>query len=365
MTETPLEKPVPPRLGRRRFAAIGYALRAIKALPTPLRERVLDGTKGSVTSSLPPFPDILRLVEAAGGVPDGKRWQERLLVERPQLRSVRIRDVAVDDVEVRKSESGGRLRTRLYLPPPGASPAQAALVWVHGGAFVIGSLDQQEAHWPAMELAAAGIPVLSVDYRMCLAGVHYPAPQDDVLTAWSWALEHADELGVDTSRLHLGGGSAGGCLVAGAALRLRDTGQPQPASLFLGYPVLQGDLPMGSPEVMAELASVPAPIPDEWVRAMFNNWAGSAPHDDPYVSPGIADHTGLPPTYVLTCGRDTLRRASEPFVERLRETGVPVWHDLFTDSEHAPLDRPSTPDGEEAVRRLIIWLTEGISGMGD
>ena len=355
MSTTPAERLLPPGRGRRRFAAIGYALRGIKALPAPLRERLLDGATGGVSSSLPPFPDVLRLVEAAGGVPDGTRWQERLTAQRPELRAVRIRDLSDD--------TPGRLRARLYLPPTDAPAATAAFVWVHGGAFVLGSLDQEEAHWPAIELAAAGIPVLSVDYRMCTNGVHYPHPQDDVLTAWCWAVEHAGQLGVDPSQLHLGGGSAGGCLVAGTTLRLRDEGGPLPASLFLAYPVLQGHLPPASPEMAAEMAGTDLPS-DQWIRDMFTNWAGETSEDVPYVSPGLADPAGLPPTYVLTCGRDSLRRASEPFVDRLRGAGVPVWQDLFVESEHAPLDRPGTTDGEQAVRRLRTWLIGSVAAMG-
>ncbi len=356
MTTTPIEKPLPPGRGRRRFAAIGYALRGIKALPGPLRERLLDRAAGGVANSLPPFADIVRLVEAAGGVPDGTRWQQRLSADRPDLQAVRTRDLSDD--------SGGRLRARLYLPPVGAPTATAALVWVHGGAFVIGSLDQKEAHWPAVELAAAGIPVLSVDYRMCIGGVHYPQPQDDVLTAWRWAVEHSGQLGVNPTQLHLGGGSAGGCLVAGATLRLRDEGGPLPASLFLAYPVLQGNLPPASPDMAADLAGRSLPG-DEWMRDMFSTWAGDASWDLPYVSPGLAELSGLPPTYVLTCGRDALRRGSEPFVARLREAQVPVWHDISAESEHAPLDRPGTPDGERAVRRLRTWLTGGVAAMAE
>ena len=339
--------------GRLRFAVIGRALRLIDTLPTPIRERLLDGAVGGVSSSLPPFPDILRLIEAAGGVPSGLRWQERLIADRPDLRGVRTRDID-------NTDSG--LRARLYLPPTDAAAA-AAIVWVHGGGFVMGSLDQKEAHWPAIELAAAGIPVLSVDYRMCVKGVHYPAPQDDVLTAWRWAVEHADELLVEPGQLHLGGGSAGGCLVAGATLRLRDAGEHLPASLFLAYPVLQGDLPVATPAAAAELASLPV-ASDQWVRDMFTNWAGPAPWGLASVSPGLADPAGLPPTYVLSCGADSLRRASEPYADRLRDAGVPMWHDLLAGSEHAPLDRPGTPDGQRAVQRLRTWLTTGVAGMG-
>ena len=184
-----------------------------------------------------------------------------------------------------------------------------------------------------------------------------------MLTAWRWALEHADQLGVTPAQLHLGGGSAGGCLVAGAALRLRDTGQPLPASLYLAYPVLQGQLPPATAEVAAELATVDV-ASDDWVQDMFGNWAGPASWEDPYVSPGLADPAGLPPTYVLSCGRDSLRRASEPFADRLRDADVPVWHDVFAESQHAPLDRPGTPDGEEAVQRLTHLAHRGRRGDG-
>jgi len=96
----------------------------------------------------------------------------------------------------------------------------------------------------------------------------------------------------------------------------------------------------------------------------YARWLVSAQWNVPYVSPALADPAGLPPTYVLTCGHDTLRRASEPFLGRLREAGVSTWHDMFAESQHTPLDRPGTPDGEQALRRLRRWLTGGVAAMG-
>lgn len=341
--------------GRRRFAAIGLVIRVLKALPEPLRERALDALTGGVSGNLPPFGDVRRLVEAAGGIPDGRRWQTRLLASRPYLRAVRTRDVGQDD--------NATFRARVYLPPIGAAAPTAALVWVHGGAFVLGSLDAREAHWPAMELAASGIPVLTVSYRMCIGSVCYPAPQDDVLAGWRWAVNHADHFGVRPEQLHLGGASAGGCIVAGTTLRLRDAGERLPASIYLAYPVLEGRLPPPSPEAAAALVAAKVP-PDEWIAAMFGNWAGSASWDEPRVSPALGDLAGLPPTYVLTCGQDALRRSSEHYVHRLSDAGVTTWQDLLPDAEHAPLNRPDTPDGERALARLRTWLNAGISGMG-
>ena len=310
MIASPAEHPLPPGRGRPLFGAIGYLVRGIKALPTPLRERALDILTSGVSTSLPPFADVLRLVEAAGGIPDGKLWQDRFLADYPAMRAVRLRAVSGNGSE--------RVRARLYLPPEDAPKPATALVWVHGGAFVLGSLDAKEAHWLSMELAASGIPVVSVDYRMCIGGVHYPAPLEDVLSAWNWAVAHCDQLGINPNSLHMGGGSAGGCLVASAILRLRDAGEPLPASQILAYPVLEGQLPRPTPQMVAELAGTKLPS-DAWVAEMFANWSGTADDAHPHVSPAFADPEGLPPSLVLTCGRDALRRSSEPYARKLVE----------------------------------------------
>ena len=354
MIASPAEHPLPPGRGRPLFAALGYVVRAIKALPTPICERVLDAFTSGVSSNLPPFSDVLRLVEAADGIPDGKLWQARLLADHPEMRAVRVREVNDDAL--------GRVRARLYLPPEDAPTPVAALVWVHGGAFVLGSLDAKEAHWLAMELAVAGIPILSVDYRMCINGVHYPAPLEDVLSAWQWAVANSAQMGVDPSGLHLGGGSAGGCLVASAVLRLRDEGHQLPASQILAYPVLEGRLPPATEEMAPGLEAAKLPS-DSWIAEMFANWAGTSKHDEAYVAPAKGKPAGLPPTYVLTCGRDALRRSSEPYVRRLAAAGIAVWQDILPEAEHAPLDRPGTPDGVEAIAGVRTWLTSGIEGM--
>ena len=335
--------------GRWRFPALGYALRGLKTLPPPVREPVFDLMRQRVGGALPEFRDALRFMEAAQGVPDRKLWQRRLLLDRPRLGGVSTREIVSDD--------GGRLRARLYLPPADAPARTAALVWIHGGAFLMGDLDAAEAHWVAIELAACGFPVLSVDYRWCLNGVHYPLPLDDVLTAWRWAVAHADEIGVEPGQLHLGGASAGGCLAAGATALLRDTGGPMPASQVLAYPVLQGELPEASPEVEAELAPLQLLTPD-LVGGMFANWAGDTPWDDPYLAPAHADPTGLPPTFVLTCGHDSLRRQSEPYAERLAAAGVPVRHEVLPRTTHAPLSRVGEDDGDYTLWRLTVWLRE-------
>src|ERR687897_3032068 len=102
------------------------------------------------------------------------------------------------------SAAGGLVR--VY---PGRTPTGAGLVWAHGGGFAGGALDMPEADSVAHALTARGVTVVSVDYRLAGEGCRYPAPSDDVLAAWSWALQNSARLRIDPARLALGGASAG------------------------------------------------------------------------------------------------------------------------------------------------------------
>jgi acetyl esterase len=185
----------------------------------------------------------------------------------PELGAVEMRDVAV-------SGPHGTVPTRLYRRP--GDDAGAALVWVHGGGFIGGDLDMPEAHWVSLTSASRGFPVLSVDYRKCLRGVHFPTPSDEVLAAWLWAVQHATELGSSPDRLHLGGASAGGNLVAGVTKRLRDGAGPMPASLILVYPLVHPELPPVSTELAAALARLDQTVfTSDVVRAINRVYAGT------------------------------------------------------------------------------------------
>ena len=112
-----------------------------------------------------------------------------------------------------------------------------------------------EANWVALELAARGIPVLSVDYVKCLGDVHFPEPTDEVRAAWHHARGACRGAlrGRRRSAVLLGGASAGGNLTAGAVAQLQDAGDPVPAGLILVYPVVHPNGPDASAEV--DLAS--------------------------------------------------------------------------------------------------------------
>jgi acetyl esterase len=257
----------------------------------------------------------------------------------------------------------GDVAARLYRSR--AQPPVAALVWVHGGGFIAGDLDMPEADWVGGQLAARGISVLSLDYRKALSGIHYPVPSDDVLAGWSWAAEHVDSLGVPAERLHLGGASAGGNLVAGVTKRLRDGAGRLPASLVLAYPVVHPELPEDGP---VDLAVVERLAGDFYfsptlTRQMTVNYVGGDERllTDPYAFPSNGDVGGQPPVYVMNCEYDSLRASGHAYAVQLADAGVAVREETLPRSQHGVLNRPGGDDGWRALDGIASWLLEGLT----
>ena len=146
------------------------------------------------------WPDVIASLEARSptellAIMPGT-GTEQLVRDFPDLGQVSFIDYVIQG-------TGSQIPVRSYRAT--GSESDIGLVWVHGGGFIFGHLDMDEAHWVALAIAARGIAVLSVDYRKCLHGVHYPAPTDDVLEAWLWWIQHATELGMNADRIHIGG----------------------------------------------------------------------------------------------------------------------------------------------------------------
>ncbi|WP_076834557.1 alpha/beta hydrolase [Frankia sp. CcI49] len=284
----------------------------------------------------------------------------RLMRPRPTEAGYAAPAAEVSEVTIRVASDAFRIR--IYRPYT-AGADRPLLVWSHGGAFLGGDLDMPEADAVARELTArADAVVVSVDYRLCVEGVHYPAPNDDVVTAFGWAVQHAEALGADPARVSIGGASAGACLAAGAALRLRDAGEAQAASVILAYPVVHPVLPMPSTELAEKLASLtPAmAFAPEIFTPVLENYLGS-PADEAaaYATPGVlaADLLGLPPTLIFNCEYDGLRASGEKFAEQLRAAGVEVVSGTVPAVLHGHLNRPGLPEADETLTRMSEWIT--------
>jgi acetyl esterase len=225
-----------------------------------------------------------------------------------------VRDLAADGPH-------GPIPLRLYRPKGVvATAALPTLVFFHGGGWVIGDLDTHDVLCRQLT-AEAGVGVIAVDYR--LAPEHkFPVAVDDSWAATRWVAAHAVELGVDTSRLAVGGDSAGGNLAAVVALLARDQGGPALALQILIYPVTDLGAEAQSYSDFAEGFMLTRESM-RWFRAHYLARADEA--TDWRVSPlRAASLAGLPPALVVTAGFDPLRDEGAAYARKLREAGVRV-----------------------------------------
>ena len=212
----------------------------------------------------------------------------------------------------------GEIPVRVYTPE-GDGPFPL-LVYVHGGSWVICTLDTHDGL--CRRLAnQAGCVVVSVDYR--LAPEHpFPAAPEDCYAATQWVAAHATTLNGDATRVAVGGDSAGGNLAAVVALLARERGGPPLVFQLLIYPAT--DLRMGSPSIEENAEGYGLTKRDMlWFRGHYLRSAADA--TDPLASPLLApDLRGVPPALIITAEYDPLWDEGERYGARLREAGVPV-----------------------------------------
>lgn len=223
---------------------------------------------------------------------------------------------SVEDIKV--PGTGGGVPCRFYHPYPGRR--LPLLVWFHGGGWVLGDLDQEEA--TARRLALCGdMAVLSVDYR--LAPEHrFPCAFYDALNAWRWAIEHAQELGCLEGGCGLGGGSAGGNLAAAVALMAVSDGGPIPAHQLLVYPVVDAHFDRPSMLKFAE-GPVLHRAHLQWFWDQYVPVVGQ--REDWRAAPLRAQsHVGLPPTTIVLAGHDPLVDEGLAYAAALQGAGVEV-----------------------------------------
>jgi acetyl esterase len=213
---------------------------------------------------------------------------------------------------------GGNIPVRVYWPE-GPSP-KPALVWYHGGGWVLGNLDGSDA--TARSLAnASGCVVISVDYRLA-PEARFPAAADDCFAATQWVASNASALGIDARRIAVGGDSAGGNLAAVVAQQAKAKGGPAIGFQLLVYPVTDYGFGTASYRDNAE-GYLLSKASMEWFWGYYLN--SPADGESPAASPMRAkDLSGLPRAHVITAEFDPLRDEGEAYAAKLKAAGVPV-----------------------------------------
>lgn len=246
------------------------------------------------------------------------------------------------------------VRVLLYERPE-RGRSSGALLWIHGGGFVMGvpEGDHDLCSHVAAELDAL---VVSVDYR--LAPEHpFPAGLDDCLVALDWLADRCDELGVDPARLAVGGASAGAGLAASVAQVALDRGRPALALQLLQYPMLDDrtatrDLPDDGDALVWSNRS------NRFAWAAYLGHEPGEPEDRPYAVPARRHRMrGLPPAFICVGDIDLFHDEDTLYARRLTAAEVPCELHVVPGMFHAAdVIAPEHPAMTEVRRRQIDAL---------
>ncbi|MGK9165492.1 alpha/beta hydrolase [Inquilinus limosus] len=242
----------------------------------------------------------------------------------------------------------GPIAARLY--DPGTADPSPAIVYIHGGGWVLCDLDSHDG--VCRELAQrSGLKVVSIEYRLAPENP-FPAPLEDCVAAVRWLAAHGRDWGIDPDRLVIAGDSAGANLSLATLLSLRDAGERplRAAALVYGVFAPDHDTPShlaygGDDRYFLSTAEM------EWF------WGHYVPagidRRAPLAAPLYADLAGLPPLYLTAAEYDCLRSDTEQLAYRLAVAGQPHEFRLWRSMIHACLHMAGTV---EAMRAEIDHL---------
>src|SRR5271169_1557513 len=235
------------------------------------------------------------------------------------------------------------------IATPG-SEADRHVLFLHGGAFIIGS-PKLYRHLTWRIASAARSRVVAVDYR--LAPEHpFPAALEDAFTAYNWLLGQ----GTDPSRIAVMGDSAGGGLVFSLMLRLRDEGYPLPGAAVALSPWT--DLALTGASLRVNAIYDPMLSADDPPLFVNDYLAGADPRA-PYVSPLYGDPTGLPPTFIQVGSDEVLRDDAVRMADRMRAAGCQVELEIWPRMPHVwHVFVPLIPEARRAIERVGAFVRE-------
>lgn len=268
-------------------------------------------------------PMIQALLERAPQLASYAIWEKSPAEAREDFRRF-SQFAAPHDLPIGKIEnvSAGTIPLRSYTPIAGGTGMLPAIIYFHGGGFVLGDLDSYDALCRTLANESS-CRVIAVDYR--LAPEHpFPAAIEDSFAAVRWVEDHAAELLVDANHIAVAGDSAGGNLAALVCQKSKENrGSPQIAFQLLIYPVLSLSVPFDGFEA-GELPEMGFPL-DPRALNWFQRYYvpdGVYPADARLSPLSATDLSGLPGAYIVTAGLDPLRNDAIAYAERLKQAGV-------------------------------------------
>ncbi|MCB9601355.1 MAG: alpha/beta hydrolase [Sandaracinus sp.] len=327
-------------------------VRRLVRMPAPLARRLAGAPERDGRHALDPTLQLLlrtqKLAKEGGfdtkpSLAEARRSYHVLVhaLERPARPSAL-------ELERTLAHDGVSVRARIHHPAPGQ--ARPALVYFHGGGFVVGDLDTH-VDFARRICRDADVVVVAVDYR--LAPEHpFPAGVDDCVAATRAVLARASELGVDASKVGVAGDSAGGNLAVNVSQVVEGL-----AFQALIYPTTDVDRSTPSKARCAEGFGLDRTTVD-WFT---DRYLGRTDHADPRASPLLSSSLArCPRTHVALAGFDVLRDEGQLLADRLRELGVPTTVETHGGLIHGFVHLTRVPACDVAVDALVREIRKGL-----
>jgi acetyl esterase len=245
----------------------------------------------------------------------------------------------------------GNIPARLYSPQPAGHAPLPVLAYFHGGGWVQGDLQTHNGLCARLALWSGAI-VVAIDYRLAPEN-KFPAAVDDCLAAYRWLRQSGGTLGIDTTRVAVGGDSAGGNLSAVVSQQAK----PVPSFQVLIYPALDFAYATPSHRIMPDAHILPKDRID-WYTVQYLR--DETDKTDLRASPLLArDLAGQPPAMIVSCGFDPLRDEAALYAEKLRGAGVAVQYKEWPGQIHGFLSMAKAiPQGLACTREIADYMRQ-------
>jgi len=289
-------------------------------MPSPETERVRQT-----------WSKLLAVLAPPAGIPEYRAGYEELCAGFP----------IPEDTAIKSVDAGG---TPALLVAAASADSDKTVVWAHSGGYVFGSANCYRAFAAALS-AASGARVLLVDYRLAPEHV-YPAAHEDVKGAYQSLIKR----GADPKSIVLGGDSAGGGIIAGALLSLKDDGEVLPAGVMVVSPFADFTF---TGESMTARAGIDPIGSRAMLEAMGGLYRKDEPIENPYLSAVYGDWSGAPPLLALVGTEEVLYDDAVRLVQRAKSAGVNAKLEIGEGQFHIwPLFNHYLPEGRLAIEQL-------------
>ncbi len=241
-----------------------------------------------------------------------------------------VKGVVTEDISIPGPYNAPGIDVRVYTPKDSSKPS-AGMLWIHGGGYILGDYTLDDFTVKQMSVDT-GCVCVSVNYRLA-PECPFPAAIEDCYAALKWMVKNNDKLGIDKTRVAIGGGSAGGGLAAGLALLTRDRGEIDIAFQLLIYPMIDDRNVTPSSNLIDD--------PRTWDREKnifaWKAYLGDSIEDDvsPYAAAFRAtDLTGLPSAYIAVGELDLFLDENMEYAQRLLQAGVSTELHIYPGATH-------------------------------